>query len=240
MRTVSTGALVVVTGTGTGVGKTHLACALATLARSATTPRGGAVVAAWKPIESGVGSGATDHGALLEASSFHVKQDLALAYGLVAPVSPYLAASLEGAAIDLAAIVRRTNHLRVGADLVLVELPGGLFTPLTEEALNADLVRALAPTATVLVAPDRLGVLHDVLAAASAAGAAEVQIAAVALTSLARGPADASAGTNASELRRRLGLHIAEIPYAPVFDLVSNQSVKSLLAVAWSDATFGG
>jgi dethiobiotin synthetase len=221
----SLGTLVVVTGTGTGIGKTHLTTALATLAGQT---REDAVVAAWKPIESGVGSDPTDHDALREASSFHVKQDLDLLYGLAAPISPHLAARREGVTIDLAPVVERARLLRARAHLVLVELPGGLFTPLSDDALNIDLLRALAPTATILVAPNRLGVLHDVLATTRAA---TLPFTAIALTSLA--PPDASTTTNASELRRLLRLDVVEIPSAPVADLFTTDALATLLDLIW-------
>jgi dethiobiotin synthetase len=220
--------LVVVTGTGTGIGKTHLTAALATLARS----HRGATVGAWKPVESGVGAGPTDHDVLLEASSFHVKQFLGLAHGLAEPVSPHLAARLEGVTIDLAPIVARTADLRTRVDLLLLELPGGLFTPLTESALNIDLVHALEPTETLLVAPNRLGVLHDVLAATRAAA---FPMTAVALTTL--GPGDASAATNAAELRRLLGIPVLEIPNRPVLELATEAPLAELLARCWKPVT---
>jgi dethiobiotin synthetase len=219
--TETLGTLVVVTGTGTGIGNTHLTTGLATLAQRS---REGAVVAAWKPIESGVGTGPTDHAALRDASTFHVKQDLDLLYGLVAPISPHLAARQEGVAIDLAPVLERAQLLRARADLVLVELPGGLFTPLSEDLLNLDLLRALAPAATILVAPNRLGVLHDVLATTRAAA---MPLTAIALTSLA--PPDASTSTNAAELRRLLGVDVVEIPNAPVADLLRTGALATLL-----------
>jgi dethiobiotin synthetase len=183
--------LVVVTGTGTGVGKTHLTVALA---RAWGRP-----VLAYKPVESGVdGAMGEDERALGEASTFHVKRP-PLQVRLRAGVSPHLAARMEGRRLDLAALAAEVARLRAASD-VLVELPGGLFSPLTDDVLNADLLSLLAPDRTLLVAPDRLGVLHDVLSATEAAAARGLRLSGVVLN--APPAPDASTGQNGPELGR--------------------------------------
>jgi dethiobiotin synthetase len=186
--------LVVVTGTGTGIGKTSLATAiLRAWARTRSKVLG------YKPIESGVGAAGAEDGLALEAaSSFHVKHLPHLHLRMA--VSPHLAARAEGVRVDADELARGVAAAREAADGVVVELPGGLFTPLSEDLLAVDFVARLAPTALVLVAPDRLGVLHDVLAALEGArskGASPTHV-------LVNGVAspDASTGTNVEELRR--------------------------------------
>lgn len=200
-----TAPLVVVAGTGTGIGKTTLACALV----AAWTARRGAV-AGVKPIESG-GQGA-DVLALERVSTFHVTRST-VPYLLAAPVSPHLAARREGVALSLSLVTNWTTAIRAAATAVVLELPGGLFTPLTDDGeTNIDLVRRLDPTRVILVAPDRLGVLHDVIAATLAARAAGgVAIDAIVLSE-PEAP-DASTTTNAAELRRAL-------PLAPIIDVL--------------------
>jgi dethiobiotin synthetase len=97
-------------------------------------------------------------------------------------------------------IVRRVEELEAGAEVIVVETAGGLFTPLDDARTNVDLVRALMPASVLLVAPDRLGVLHDVGACVAAASARGIAIDAIALSAAAT--SDASAGTNAAELAR--------------------------------------
>ena len=88
---LSRAALIVVTGTGTGIGKTHIAEAIL---RAWARHRPGARLIGLKPIESGVSVGAvTDSGRLAAASTFHVKQS---GYALSAPLSPHLAARQRG------------------------------------------------------------------------------------------------------------------------------------------------
>ncbi|MEO6420572.1 MAG: AAA family ATPase, partial [Polyangiaceae bacterium] len=61
------GRVVLVTGTGTGIGKTHVACQLVALAGGRGTACG------FKPIETGVTGEGADVAALRAVSTFHVK-----------------------------------------------------------------------------------------------------------------------------------------------------------------------
>jgi dethiobiotin synthetase len=191
------GRLVVVTGTGTEIGKTHVSESLLL-----ALGREGRKVVGLKPVESGVGPDRSDAERLARASTFHVKP---CTVRLRTPVSPHLAARIEGKDVDLDAFQGVTRSALGTADAVLVELPGGLYTPLTADVLNADFARSLAPDFTLLVAPDRLGVLHDVLAAAAASRATGLTLDAVVLVEPVA--PDASSGTNAAEL-----LHLSRIP----------------------------
>lgn len=179
--------LVVVTGTGTEIGKTWIA----TMAVEAWARASGKRIAGWKPVESG---GTEDGCSLEQVSTFHVKR-FPPPYLLKRPVSPHLAAEAEGREIEVEVIVEQAEALRAEADGVLVELPGGLFSPLSRKATNHELLERLAPTRSLLVAPDRLGVLHDVTAVLRATRA---RIDAIILSAPAS--PDASTGTNAQEL----------------------------------------
>ena len=85
-------------------------------------------------------------------------------------------------------------------DVALIETAGGVFSPLSDDSTNFDLALALSPAIWLLVAPDALGVLHELTATLRALGAAGRRPDHVVL-SAARG-VDASTGTNADELRR--------------------------------------
>ncbi len=190
------GRLLLVCGTGTGIGKTHFSTAL--LRRAARDYN----AAGFKPIESGCGpwDPASDHAQLAAASTFHVKH--APAYCLAAPVSPHLAARQEGKGIELPRIVERTTRISEQHDVLLVELAGGLFSPLSESALNVDLVRELQhagpKTATILVAPNRLGVLHDIGATSRAAAASNITLDGIVLNASAE--SDLSSQSNPGEI----------------------------------------
>jgi dethiobiotin synthetase len=184
--------LLLVSGTGTEIGKTHVASAI--LLRWGRTLR----VTGYKPVESGVPSNTEgeDAATLRRASSFHVKQ--LEGYVFEPPLSPHLAARLAGQTIEPERILRTLTRLRSEAAGVLVELPGGLFSPLGDGLLNVDLALQLAPTATLLVAPDRIGVLHDLATTTRAAASAGLQLTGIVLSAPAT--ADASTGRNASEV----------------------------------------
>jgi dethiobiotin synthetase len=185
------GRLIILTGTGTGIGKTHLGEALL-LAWALASRR----AAGLKPIESGVAPGiVTDAQRLARASTFHVKP---FGVELPDPVSPHLAARRVGRSIPLQELAVAVGAVRAAADIVLVELPGGLFSPLDPRAVNADFAARLEPDRVLLAAPDRLGVLHDVIATARAAAARPLGLDGVVL--IAPEQPDDSTGTNAAEL----------------------------------------
>lgn len=221
--------IVVVTGTGTGVGKTRLAAALV----HALAARG--PVIGWKPVESGVtgasGDLGEDEAALAQASAVHVPS-----MRLRAPLSPHLAARREGVAIDAAALHTRFAELATAWATLVVEPAGGLCSPLDDELDNAAWL-AGAPAIVradyrlVLVAPDRLGVLHDVTAALHAAAAHALPVAAIALAPVTS--PDLSTGTNAAELATRpltRTIPIISIPHASITDLATSPAVHALIA----------
>jgi dethiobiotin synthetase len=214
--------VLVVTGTGTEIGKTHISAALLHAIRLR-----GRRTAGLKPVETGVTADAvTDAERLAAASTFHVTHP---AYAFPAPISPHLAARDAGAPpIPIDGIRDFVARAAGEVDLVLVELAGGLFTPVSDTVFNADIAAALTPDATILVAPDRLGVLHDVVTALRGASTVPLPIAAIALS--ATETTDASTGRNAPELRRLLpGLPVFELPRAPPEALATHPSVASLL-----------
>ncbi len=204
------GRLVVITGTGTGIGKTHCAEALV-LAWSRTKGR----IAGLKPVESGVSDGVESDAARLAAvSSFHVKP---FGVSFTPAISPHLAAREAGLPIDLIRLATQIAAARDLADGLVLELPGGLFTPLSDTVLNADWAATLAPDLLLVVAPDRLGVLHDALACVRAANAMGLAVGGFVLVH--PGVADTSTGRNEPELVR-LGVPVlASLRRAPPADL---------------------
>jgi dethiobiotin synthetase len=215
--------LVVVAGTGTEIGKTHFSVALLTALAAK-----GCRAAGIKPVETGLaGPGTTDAQRLADASTFHVKHR---GYTFGEAISPHLAARHEAIGIDISDIAMGISQVRDQVDVLLVELAGGLFTPLSETEVNADLARALAPALLVLVAPDRVGVLHDVIATVRAATTVPIAVEGVLLMAAER--ADASAGQNAGELQRLLAPQripvLGSLPRAPTRQLAGHPEVRSL------------
>lgn len=187
--------LIVVTGTGTEIGKTFFS---ESLVRAWAEKEPTLGVLGFKPIESG---GDEDGRRLEQVSTFHVTRFTA-PYLLMDAVSPHLAARREGRSIEIDRVRELVTEIRTQVGALVVELPGGLFTPLSPKTTNVDLVRALAPQKTCLVAPNRLGVLHDVIATREAARAHHVTIDAIILSDAER--ADASSASNHAELENTL------------------------------------
>ena len=183
---------IVIVGTGTGIGKTHLGIALV-----AAAARRGWSVAGLKPVESGVPADAPgeDAAALAAASSFHVKHPQP--YALPDPVSPHLAARRSGVTIDLDRIRRWVDDHH--APWLFIETAGALRSPLARGLTNLDLAAALTPDRWILVGVDRLGVLHEVTACRLVLESRHIPPPVVILQS----PPipDTSTGTNAAELR---------------------------------------
>ncbi len=186
---------VVVTGTDTGVGKTFVTEALAlALARDRE-------VVAIKPLESGLDAEDGD-GERLAAATGQAEPRHALVR-LRAPLAPALAADREGRTIDFDALVREIRAHAAGKDVALVEGAGGVLAPLTWDHDAVSLARALG-AGVVLVAADRLGTISLSHAAAHVLAAAGVAPIAIVLSA----PAipDASTGSNAAALVRRLAV----------------------------------
>jgi dethiobiotin synthetase len=210
---------IVVVGTGTEIGKTHVTTCLLAHARQQAWR-----VAAYKPVATGVDERCDDadrHAVALGAPS----RPATFAYRR--PVSPHLAAREEGRPIDLDGIRKCADEIAAGADALIIEAAGGLFSPLADTATNVDLVRRMSPARVVLVAPDRLGVLHDVGACLVAARSLGIERAALVLSAPA--VPDDSTGTNSAEIERiGLGPVVAIFPHARFDDAVSLAAAADL------------
>ncbi len=220
------GRLVVVSGTGTAIGKTHVAEALL-LAWQRVDGR----VVGLKPVESGA-FGAddpqSDGARLARASSFHVKHERVV---FPEPLSPHLCARLRGVVLGPDIFASAAAAARSQAEGAVLELPGGLFSPLAPALLNADVATALHPDALVLVAPDRLGVLHEVISAVRAAGAMSLVIHAAVLVEPEH--PDASTSLNAAELRLLSpDLVVTTLPRWPARRLALSSELDVILRMA--------
>ena len=185
-----------ITATGTGVGKTWVASALA-----AACVQRGKRVAAIKPIETGVDPDPRDALALAQACN---DEGLAHASGLYRakdPLAPYAIEKRGGPALgSLHTLTKRIRELSRDADYTIVEGAGGVLVPLDREHTIADLAAQL-DLQTVLVARNELGVLSYTLTAVEALRKRNVSVRAVVLNHVDRSPReDLSRSTNADVL----------------------------------------
>jgi dethiobiotin synthetase len=146
-----------------------------------------------------------------------------------APISPHLAAAEARISISVPSIVAGVEEVRGLPDFLLLELPGGLFSPIGPDTLNIDLVRALRSDTLLLVAPDRLGVLHDVIAATRAARSDGVKVDGIILVT--PDSTDPSTGRNAAEISHLTdGIPVlATLPRASPIDIASSDILEELL-----------
>jgi dethiobiotin synthetase len=168
---------VFVTGTGTEVGKTVVAAAIArTLAAE------GKRVAVFKPAVTGLDEGTeTDHALLRRASGSSQSDEEIAPYRYGPPASPHLAAALAGEEIDPERLRQAARAAAENADAIVCEGVGGLLVPLSPTYLVRDLATDLGYPLVVVAAPG-LGTINHTLLTLEAARAAGLEIAAIVLT----------------------------------------------------------
>jgi dethiobiotin synthetase len=196
------GTLILVTGTGTGIGKTWWAAATARALCSR-----GLSVAARKPAQSfAPGDTATDAD-LLAAATAEAAQDVCLPHRWYeVAMAPPMAAEVLGRPAftisDLAGELTWPSGTLVG----LIEGAGGSRSPLAADGDTVDLAAAVRPDAVVLVADAGLGTINAVRLAAP--DLAEIAPLTVALNRY--DAADDLHGRNRAWLAEREGLQVVD------------------------------
>jgi dethiobiotin synthetase len=174
---------VFVTGTGTEVGKTVVAAAIAR-----TLAAAGREVAVFKPAVTGLDEpGEADHALLRRAADSAQSDEQIAPYRYGPPASPHLAAALAGEEIDPARLRAAAEEAGRGADALVCEGVGGLLVPLSPGYLVRDLAVDLGlPLA--IAAPPGLGTINHTLLTIEAARSAGLEVAMVVLTPWPRSP----------------------------------------------------
>lgn len=162
-----------VTGTDTGVGKTHVCCLLIEALKQQ-----GLRVAAMKPVAAGVeADGVNDDVRRLMAIS-NVQADLrdVNPYSFVPPIAPHIAAQQVGVEFDLDVIAESYARLRSISDVVVVEGAGGFLVPLNE-SLDMSAIPKILDLPVVLVVGMKLGCLNHALLTCEAIASRKLQLA---------------------------------------------------------------
>jgi dethiobiotin synthetase len=178
-----------ITGTDTGVGKTVLTALLARHLRER-----GVSAAALKPICSGRRD---DTRALRAAMNGALTPDEINPWHFRASIAPLPAARRERRRVGLAGVLAHVRTMQRRFDVLLVEGAGGLLSPLGENFDSRDLIAALRAT-PIVVCPNRLGAVNQVLLTLAALPRSASCRARVVLMSPSK--PDASTSTNASLL----------------------------------------
>lgn len=150
---------VFITGTDTGIGKTHV-----TLACLQALQQDGIKVAGMKPVASGaqlVDDQLRNEDALLmqQMMELDVPYEMINPYCFEQAVSPHIAAQQAGIEIDLQRIKQNYQQLTEIAEYVIVEGVGGWLAPLSKQVTVADLAGELK-LPVILVVGIRLGCLN--------------------------------------------------------------------------------
>lgn len=178
MRPLSDGTSgVFVAGTGTEVGKTVVAAAIArTLASE------GKRVAVFKPAVTGLDDGGeADHELLRRAANSDQSDAEVAPYRYGPPMSPHLAAELAGEKIEPKRLVAGARAAADGADTLVCEGVGGLLVPLAPNYLVRDFAAELG-LPLVIAASAGLGTINHTLLTVEAARSAGLKVRAVVLT----------------------------------------------------------
>jgi dethiobiotin synthetase len=153
------GRLVVVLGTGTDVGKTWVSAAVLATARA-----GGATVAARKPVQSfEPGAGPTDAEILAGATGEPVDSVSPAHRSYGVPFAPPMAADFLGLPPILNSdLLDEIVWPDPPADLGLVEMAGGVASPVSSDAGPLEFIAGVGPDRVILVADAGLGVINAV------------------------------------------------------------------------------
>jgi dethiobiotin synthetase len=153
---------VFVTGTDTGVGKTHVARLLLEQASAEGIRCAGFKPVAAGAVDSAEGPRNEDARALQAAASVKLPYETVNPYVLPEAVAPHIAAAEAGVRIEAGRILEVHAEIARQAELVIVEGAGGWQVPLSEDLLYSELV-ADAGWPVLLVVGMRLGCLNHAL-----------------------------------------------------------------------------
>ncbi|MER7515316.1 dethiobiotin synthase [Streptomyces sp. NPDC126499] len=229
---------IVVSGTGTEIGKTVVTAALAAVATAA-----GRSVAVLKPAQTGVGPGeAGDADEVVRLSGAVTGAELAR---FPEPLAPATAARRAGLApVGPAEVAEAARKLAAEHDLVLVEGAGGLLVRFDEEGGTlADAARLLGAPVLVVV-PAGLGTLNSTALTAEALRARGIEQLGVVVGSWPAAP-DLAMRCNLTDLPEAAGAPLlGAVPEgagrldAEAFRAAAASWLAPVLGGAWDAAAF--
>jgi dethiobiotin synthetase len=206
---------VFITATGTDIGKTLIARGMIGELRAR-----GRSVEAQKPVITGFNPRApqvSDTGRLLLALGVTLTPERIAAaspYRLREPLSPDMAARLEGTAIDFAALVAHGRRaIAAHRDALIVEGIGGIMVPLDDRHTVLDWMIEL-DLPLILAAGSYVGTLSHTLTALDALDRANLKVAAVVVNETP-GSAASIEDTAATIRRFAAGIEVLALPRLP-------------------------
>jgi dethiobiotin synthetase len=209
-----------VTGTDTGVGKTHVACGIVR-----ALVRRGIDVGVMKPVETGVAGGlGPDAAALMAAAGCDDPPERVCPYTYPLPASPLAAARAAGVEVRLGAVAAAFRALAARHGAVVVEGAGGWAVPVAPGLDMGGIAKALA-LPVLVVSRRSLGTVNHTRLTVEAVRAAGLTVAGVVLNGPAA-PDDPSAAGNGALIAELTGAFVFEdlgwgVPDAAAFDALA-------------------
>ena len=188
-----------ITGTDTGVGKTHVAAGLLRLLRAS-----GVRCAGMKPICCG---DRRDAESLLAAGSDCVAIEEVNPVWLKTPAAPIVGIRMEKVTVDVEQILAAFHALQDRVEYVIVEGTGGWLVPIRSDYFVGDLAAAMK-LPVLVVAQNRLGCLNHAALTMRSVAAHQLRCVGLVLNSTET-TSDIAALTNADILIRILNVSIA-------------------------------
>jgi len=219
----SPGRRLFITGTDTGVGKTHVTCLIAR-----QIIRSGHRVAAYKPVCSGVIPSSLafsprwdDLERLQDATGRRYPDAVVCPQRFLAPLAPPIAARKEGKTVNFGQLIDGVNPF-VEIDLLLIEGAGGWLSPLAESQTNADFAVALQ-CPVLIVARTGLGTINHSLLTIESIRSRGLPIAGVVMSETSEHGDDESRHTNVGEIETRGNVAVlGTVLYGDDFELHRN------------------
>lgn len=151
---------VFVTATGTDVGKTYISALIVKMLRENGVNCGyyKAAISGAETIEK------SDAGYVNQIANIGQEENSLLSYLYTTPVSPHLAANIEGNAVELTKIKEDYNRVCDTYDFVLTEGSGGIVCPIRydeeQKIMLEDIIRIL-DTPVLIIASAGLGTINS-------------------------------------------------------------------------------
>lgn len=208
-------------GTDTDVGKTYTAGLVARRMK-----RDGYDIGVYKPVASGCRKEgaklfADDAIELWEAAGRPRTLDEVCPQRFIQPLAPPQAAAAEGMVVDAELLRSGAAVWEAEVEWLIVEGAGGLLSPLAHGVLNIDLAKQFENMSLVIVAANRLGAIHQSLAACAAAEHHGVTPSGIILCDVVDHH-DESMTTNADDIERYSDVPVlGRVPFAGSPDDVS-------------------
>jgi dethiobiotin synthetase len=189
-----------ITGTDTGVGKTHVAACLAAY----LSVKKHLNVGVMKPFESGLSKRDKDDLpwdaiCLKEASGSADGLDMISPYTFEAPLAPEVAAMIERVTIDLEVLDKIYCNISQSHDMTVVEGAGGVLVPILRDFFYINLIRRWS-TPVIVVSRLGLGTINHTLLTCNYLLSQGVHVIGVILNNT-EGLSDLAANTNPEVLK---------------------------------------